>query len=707
MAYELYYTAHFTNEESQSVEIFIYQKDAAAPDEVENYELHQCQTTDNSEGQTKYECIIVRELLLSLETREGQSLTWETFITAEHDEWKIDVLVDSQYYFQGFITPDEGNAPFQDKPYAVTFRATNGLALLKGQALSDVNGDEFTGNHSLIEYISGAAKKLGLDLPIRIYCGYFHLSMLNKGNDLNWDMFQQAKLNYRTFQKSPTAFVSCYEGLKIILDKFCTIEYWKGMLVISAIGEKQYNPNPDGRYYVDYDSEGAVTGSGIDTDNYGRIGKQMDIYPINETQQIYSRFAVKSVRSNYDYEPWPELPKNNKFERGIEFDDGDQPDTYDQDDDGDNSEIIGTFHLFDIPDWATGSFSFSAPEYAALPNFVTTNPDDVYRKTVKSLYGVELYREIYIEHGAASGERWLRSEGIPVRIGDKFSLSFDWRFEAAISALDPAICSIYIISNSGLIYALRQDIGMPNDTPNWEEMSSPLIEHLYGDKMSAELTEFSSFSLTVDKFPSVPIEGTMYIAFVHALFTSPVNKMIIRSFEFEYFPYIANGYLEVKGDYWFRNQTANFPDVSEEDVRISDAPTKILKGALLFNDQLTDPAWYRHGPVSEPNILDETRHFKELLNIARFNHSYRRMYAIEGDFNGLNWSPENDAGNKRPIGFYTKFREVDMTSVRDFVLVPPLTMDISKAQIKANLVEVYNSSADGTQAGTSEFKYIF
>lgn len=705
MAYELYYTAHFMNEESQTVEVFIYKKDAPPPDTVEAYEVYECLTKDDSEGQTKYECIIGRELTISLETTDLKSLTWETFITSEHDEWKIIVTVDGQYYFHGFITPDEGNAPFQDKPYEVTFRAMNGLALLKGQTLSDVNGDEFTGDHSLIEYLAGALNKTGLDLPIRIYCGYFHLAMQNKGDSLDNDMFQQTDLNYRTFQKDATTFVNCYETLKIILDKFCTLEYWNGMWLISCIAEKQYTP--DARYYVDYNSDGTVDEGFIETDNYGQIGKQMDIYPINETQLIYSRFAVKSVRTGYDYTPWPELPKNNKFERGTQYDSGDQADTYDTDDDGDTSEIIGTYYLYDIPDWTTGSYSFSALEYAALPAFATANPDDVYRKTVKNQYGVELYREIYIEHDGTAGERWLQSEGIPVRIGDKFSMSFDWRFENAISALDPAVASIYIISNSGVKYALRQDVAASNDTPNWEEMTSPIIEHLYSEKMSAEITEFSSFTLSLDKFPPVPVEGTMYLVFVHAEFASPANKMIIRSFDFKYYPFIANGYQEVKGDYCFRNQSANFPDVIEEEVRISDSPTKIIKGALLFNDQLTDPAWYRHGPVSDPNVLDETRHFKELLNIGRFNNSYRRMYALEGDFNGLNWSPQNDSGNKRPIGFYTKYREVDMSSVRDFVLVPPLQMDIGKGQIKANLVEVYNSSADGTQTGTAEFKYIF
>lgn len=675
------------------------------PDSVENYELLECETSDQSEGQSKFECIITRELLFTIFVEADHSITWETFIASEHDEWKVEVTIDGQYYFNGFITPDEGNAPFQDKPYEVTFRATNGLALLKGTELSDVSGAEFDGDHSLVDYIAGALKKTGLDLPIRIYSCYFLGSMLNKGNGLDVDMFQQADLNYRTFQRDATTFVSCYDALKIILNKFCTLEYCDNVWIIHAIADKQYVPF--NKYYVDYDSDGVATGGGIDTDNYGQIGANMDLYPINENQEIYSKFAAKSAKTGYEYTPWPELPKNNKFERGTEFATGDQEDTYDTDDDGNTSEIIGTYFLYDVPDWTTGSFSFSAPEYAALPAFATANPDTVYRKTVKSQYGVELYREIYIEHNATSGERWLQSEGIPVRIGDKFSMDFDWRFELAISALNPAVCSIYIISNSGARYSLRQDVADSNDTPNWAEMTSPVIEHLYSEKMSPEFTEFSSFTLSLDKFPPIPVEGTMYIAFVHAEFASPANKMIIRSFEFKYYPYIANGYVEVKGDYWLRTQSAVFPDIIEDQVGISDAPSRILQGALLFNNQLTVGEWYRHGDVLDPHQLNEERHFKELLNIARFNHAYRRMYALSGDFNGLNWSPENNSGNKKPVNFYMKYREVDMSSVRDFILVPPLKMDLGKGRINANLVEVFNSSADGTQEGTSQFKYIF
>ncbi len=706
MAYELYYTAHFTNEQSQSVEIFIYKKDADPPDTVEVYEVSEdngrCNLTDNGEDQTKYNCIIVRELSLSLWTTDDKSLTWETFIDTEHDTWKIEVIIDTQKYFEGFITPDEGNGPFQDKPYDVNILATNSLALLKGTELSDVNGDPFDTDHTLIEYIAGALKKTGLDLPIRIYCGYFHLSMQNKGDSLDNDMFQQTDLNYRTFQKDPTTFVSCYDALKIILDKFCTLEYWNGMWVIASIAEKQYIS--DTRYYVDYDSDGAVIAGAIDTHDHGRIGKQMELYPINENQEISSRFAVKSVATRFPYNTWPEIPKNNKFDRGTEFENGVALDEDDIDNDGDTSEVIGTYKKFTIPDWEFGKLTSAAP--ANFP-FVLGPPDGAaYVKRVYNTFGVEIIRKVVIEK-PSTGLHWLRSEPIPVKKDSKIKIGLQGKFPANFVSGGPTsriLALVYVVDDSGTQFWGLNTVSLDGTIPagGWEFNGVGTLAVIYSvNQDSSDYTGFSFTSL------AIPSDGNLYIVLQHSSVFVTGATVDLSDFTFEYLPFVAGGYVQVKGDYVQRIQSANFPDIIDEEVSISDSPQKAVKGALLFNNQLTDPAWYRHGPVSDPNVLDETRHFKELLNLARFNHSYRRMYALEGDFNGLNYAPENDPTNKLPIGFFWMYREVDMTTPRDFVLVPPLKMDIMRGWITANLVEVKKDNNDGTQEGTAEFKYIF
>lgn len=702
MAYELYYTAHFTNEQSQSVEISIYKKDAAPPGTVENYEVTKCETTDtgDDEEEGKYNCLIWRELLLSFDVREGQSLTWETFIDAEHDTWKVIVSIDGEYYFHGFITPDEGNAPFQDKPYDVNIRATNGMRLLKDVPLVDVNGEPFDGDHALIEYIAGALKQTGLDLPIRIYCGYFHASMLNKASSLDLDMFQQTDLNYRTFQKDPTTFVSCFDALLIIFNKFCTGEYWNGMWLFSSIAEKQYTPSGD-RYNVDYDADGNVIGGNIDTRNYGRIGKQMEIYPINETQSIYARFAAKTVNTRYMYHSWPEMPKNNKFERGTQI--------------GTGTDIDGnTYKDFDVPDWEQGNVDlFDVPHPV-----ITPSTPQFFRRSTYNAFGVEINREIIGETDPADDgnhAQWLRSEGLPVNKGGKIRFTIDKRFDNDFGDptdfvfTRPAV--IYLVVGSTAYYLDIENGGSTGSGLNlsalgsWNEAANLGGELALQFPPGSDTREYAS--LTAESEP-IPHDGMLYIALaVNGPIGTTGTNQYHKNINLEYLPFIADGYIQVRGDMWARTQTATFPDVVDEEVNISDSRIRILKGALLFNDQLTDPAWYRHGPVSTPNILSESRHFKELLNIGRYNHAYRRMYALEGDFNGLNWAPENDDLIKRPIGFFWMYREVDMAEPRDFVLVPPLKMDLIRGWINVNLVEVKKDSNDGTQEGTAEFKYIF
>jgi hypothetical protein len=695
MAYTLFYTAHFKNEQSQDVEIFIYKKDADPPDTVENYELSEdnarCTLTDNSEGQTKFDCIITRELALSFFTDDLKTMTWESFVEAEHDTWKIKVIIDTQSYFDGFITPDEGYGPFQDKPYDVTIRATNGLALLKGTELTDVNGDPFDVDHFLIEYIAGALKKTGLDLNIRIYCGIFHLAMQNKASGLNYDMFQQTKVNYRTFQKDAVTTVSCYDALLIIFGKFCTIEYWNGMWVIASIGEKQYIP--DTRYYVDYDSDGVVISGAIDPNNYARIGKDMEIYPINESQDISSRYGVKSVRTPYMYVVWPELPKNNKFERGTEFESGVATDEDDLDNDGDTSEIIGTYKKYTIDDYQYGKFSGAGN--VTLP-FVP-GADTAYRESIYNQFGIEIERKLVLTNTTGTNN-YLFGEGIPVKSQSKIRLSFDFKHTGgSVDFGNKAIIRVYLYPTG----ITNDALWLNGSTTRWQPTSTTVGSYIYFYDNGEDSSKWKTFTIEPD---FIPQDGTLHILMENS---GTGGDHEYRNFSFEYIPFVAGGYIQVKGDYWLRTQASIFPDSIDEEVFISDSPQRVFKGAMLFMDQLTDPAWYRHGPTTDANVLDESRHFKEILNLYRFNHSYRRMYALEGEFNGLNWAAENDSLVKLPIGFFWMYREVDMPAPRDFVLVPPLKMDLMRGWITANLVEVKKDSNDGTQEGTAEFKYIF
>jgi hypothetical protein len=677
---------------------------------VENYEVVVFELNDRAEGQTKYESTIInRELLLTIWSKDTDSITWETFIASEHDEWQIIVTIDGQPYFHGFITPDEGNSPFQDKPYEVTFRATNGLSLLKDVPLVDVDGNNFAGINRLIDYVAAALKQTGLGLDIRVFCNYYNADFPARRLDPTRDMFNQTYLEYRTFLSDPVKFVSCYDALMIVLGKFCRLEYWHGYWLIKNIAELQYLPGKN--YYSVYSQYGVFLNSDEDTSNHYQIGKAVDIYPINEDQQIYSRFAIKTARMQYNYTVWPEIPNNNVFERGTVFETGDQPDDEDEDGDGDTSEIIGVYKKYIIDKWEYGRINwFDFPNPAMTP--IT---EKFYRKSVFNIYGVETQRVIIAETppGATDSSFWLRSTAIPVNFGDRINVSAQKRSDTNyVSGITfPSVYAIYIVSTDG------SKVVSLTVTPKWQDaLTFPF--GLIG-VVSLELNTGQSTanwnSLDI-KSPFIPFDGNLYVALQADVDVSVAGPLQYwKDIKIEYIPYLAGGYIQVKGDYWERSQNKIFPDVAKDEVGISDSPKKILKGALLDADgNLTTPKWFRygqHGTLLQENPLLEYRHFKELLNIARYNHSYRRMYALDGTFNGLNCAAENEQLNKFPIRFDKRYRLVDMTDPREFVLVPPLKMDLIKGWISASLVEVRkvaDDDTDGTQSGDSAtFNYLF
>lgn len=681
MSWTDYYTANFTNEQGQTVEITISKKDASAVTVV-NYDVTQCSLTDNGDDQTKYGApIISREMTLGLWVPpDDTALSWETFLDAQYDEWKIIMTIDGQKYFEGFIEPDYNNCAFQDKPYEVVVKGTGGLALLKDVPLTDVTGVNFVDDNTIISYIAGALKKTGLDLPIRIYCGYLHTAMLNKGNALTYDMFNQTYLNYRTFQSDAVTFLSCYDTLKRILGFFCRLEYWNGMWQIMNMAELQYYPGD--LFYVDYDSDGNVTGGAQVTENYAQIGKDVDIYPINEDQVINSRFALKSVKTIFNYTPWPEIPKNNKFQRGADI-----------------PALSGaTTRAYAIDDWTYGNTA----SINTLPLVITSDSKRDYRLDTLDAYGKIASSEILLETDN-SALHVLECEGMPVSQGDKYDISFDIKLTNNISpgTYEAAVC--YLIGSSGTKYTL-------DDNGLWNTGAAQQLTMTYSSVTPAS-NEYNSKSISTQEIPE---DGTLYFAF-QAGQTSVIGTLVyLKNISINYTPNLPGGAQQVKGDYWYRDQTTPYQDTTEDEVYISDSIRRMLQGAMIFKndsvDELTTPEWYRFNQISNPNPTSEAKGFKELLNIARYNHSWRRMWALDGSFNGLNYAPENDQLNKQPIGFHKRYREVDLPTPREFVLVPPLTMDIVRGWTTANLVEVINTanSDDGTQIGdTSQFNYVF
>lgn len=700
MAYGIQFYHQGMTELNQEVLILIAKKDTPEASPTVPFECEDdIEMSDDSDEGT----IIARQLNFTIRAEDWlPELEWDTFLADNYDEWWVIMYIDQHAVFEGFIVPEEGNRPLLDKPYPIVITATNGLKLLKDVPLSNLNGTAFKGKFTLIEYISAALSKTLLNnisdedgIPLRIYCNVIHSGMVSRVVNPIRDMYQQVKLDFRTFQTAPTTAMNAYDALVAILSRHSRLFYWNGRWVIEWIGDHQYTP-PEGRWYTEYDASGQPLNGQEDEEGYAQVGKAQLIYPINENPFQSSSFAIKSAKTRFEYDIWPEIPLNNKFERGTLYDEGQMNDIYDQDGDGNITENVGTFKRFTIEDWTYG-LNTGPTSNANLPILAPTAAL-AFRRSIYNIYKIELTRELQLNATGDpfTSEKWLQSEGIPVRTGDKIKIDFNFRTTTDMSggsgtSINTTIntARIYIMGTGTNKMSLQWDASMQFGkwvATNGGAVQKAIIVNYSGSDDTSKYT-----SVSVESLP-IPATGTMYIVLGSSL---SGQTAYYSGFNLEYIPYVAGGYIPVKGDYWLHGQNKNILDVDDELVKISDATIAPVKGAMLNTiDQLLTPTWRR-------GDTDESRHFKELVNLARYNLRYRRFWAVEGEFNSIEYEPITDPLNKQPLSYHKNYLFPDFPSPRLFTLVTPLQQNVSRGTIQATFEEVGNPANFTQEAVTT------
>lgn len=686
--YYLTYTAWFNNRTSNRVDINIYRKDIE-PDDVSEFAPEEITalTVGYPNGEeSKYDCLIGCECNIDLRVRDDSDINPETFITDYYDEWKVIVTCDTLTVFAGFIEPSEGSYRMKDRPIAIQIKCTDGLGLTKNVALTQADGSTLIGETlTLIEYVAGALKKTNLDLPIRVFCSIYESSMNDRGIDITADMFNQTKLEYRTFLSSPTAFENCYKALEIILTgEFCLYQ-WNGYWVISSRTDMLNSIGPV-RYFTDYDSDGAIIAGGHDIKSFIEVGKDEQQHPVSLDQLISYQVPAKSVLTKFNYEVWPEIPTNNKFERATVFETGTAYDDDDIDNDGDTSEVIGTYEKSIVESWSYGTLA-GGSNYT-LPIIPSSLPDRGYRKSVYNIFGTEISREIIL-HQESSGIRYFEALSIPVRAQDKIRISFDARKQnvpGSAGTIEYALVHLYGPGQTNKTYSLKPD-------GKWSTGGFSL-QYFYD--AAADAVDYVNVSVVSSP---MPINGNLYIRFDNIDIN---NDTMIRNFEFEYYPFVAGGYVQVKSDQWTTSQNANIKDVISDTVFISDSTRPVIKGTLLRTDGVTPttPTWYRY-PFAE------SKHYKEIINLTKYNHYYRRFRKITGSFKGIKSHSENFMGDFFPIGFHKHYVFINNDTTRYYVIVPPISINYVTGQWSGQAIECFKDG-DFEQVGdTHEFNFIF
>lgn len=694
--YNLHHTVSFYNCLNEQLRIELYKKDVV-PDAVTELLGNSFAVNYPTGDGDKFDTIISCEAKLNFSLYPDNPQEFDDFIVTFADEWKMIAYDDSQVVFVGFLTPGEGRAEFQDKPYDISLTAVDGLGLLKGVLLTKDDGTVFTNVNLIITYILAILNKTGLGLNLRLFSNIVEESMQDRTQNQNADTFNQTGLHARTFLKNATEFYDCYTCLERILSEYFCIYQWFGKWVIVHIGELQENVGAK-IWHTEYNSSGAVINAAQNIYNPSAVGRDRLIHPVEISQFISSNFAIKSSRYTFNYSPWPEIPTNNKFDRGTLFDSGDITE---------GGQVVGSYKKFTIDNWLYG---ITNPTVGSTqpPNGMLPTSDLAYRKSSYNIYGIETLREIVLErNGGVAGHRFLRSEGIPVSQFDRIEVSVDYKTSQAgtgtrqylfimLEQLPGASGAGYRLDNGGV--APADGIG----TLTWVHTSA--MKFLAKSYQTGEdASQYYSFTLSP---PPLPINGTLYIIFMN--YDPPINRVVsYKNFSLTYYPSVAGSLAQIKADYAETSQNGSYKDIIDEEVYISDSTKKVLQGSLYRANltDLTTPTWHRYG-------VAETRHFKELGELARFNANYRRMWKMEGQYDGLKFTPAENQTIIEPLSFHRHFAFPDSAKLDGhyFVLVPPLTLNYSEGRADMNFAEVLQEdSQDGNYFGNNHIplQYIF
>lgn len=675
MAYGLRYQGVMKNELQQMVTVKLMLQDYVGDPEAFIFKADSSVVlTDTSDENA----IIAREALMKIWAEISSSITWETFLSGSYDQWQCIIDIDGALVFEGYLTPEEGSSPFLPKPYEVTLTATNGLKLLKDVPFTGLSGEAIKGKYLLSDILCAALLKTQLSLPVRIYGSLSNEDMQDRTDDINATYWNQAKEDHRTFMKNATEFMSCYDVILKLIQHHSRLFYFKGMWVIFLTAESQYAPG--GLFYTDFTSAGVLIGGAQDTEDIATIGSAEPVFPINEDASISSLYPIKFAKTNYKYSVWPEIPLNNKFSRGTLIGTGSAVDA-----DGNTYN----YEDYEIDDWQKVMVDITVTP----PNF-TFNPVEgaIYVRRSYNVYGIELRREVFFETPTTPSpgggyEKWLLAERLPVNQGDKIKIGASVKFDNDFTGAGDSfaiIGRVYLIPDSGTdYYALdNHQSGTETSFGRWVKESNTPPNFISVDMPAdSDSTKYKNQTVTSD---TIPANGTLYIALQHSNDgTNAGGNMWFTAFEFEYIPFVAGGYVPIEGDYWQHTQTANQLDKDEDDIEISDTIIRVLQGCFFNLDGLTatTPTWKRLG-------VTESRHFKEIINLARFNLGYRRFKRIEGAFVGLMYS---QTGNQ-PLSYHKNYLFTNLPTPAQFILTAGMTMDLGTGEVKATFEEVLTPS---------------
>ncbi|MBE9598736.1 hypothetical protein [Pedobacter sp. MC2016-24] len=235
MAYGIKYKCTFSSVKGLEYKVYILQKDYNSAEYKLRMGGNPVQINYTSGSESKFEVIRGSECILNFFSEYDGQFT--EIMTADKNEFMIQVWVNGSLHWQGYVIQDNYSEPFQSAPYQVSLRATDGLGDLKLMDFAKDNGTVFLSNMTFAEAILNCLGQLKNGTKLVTSNNLFEARI--DRNTVSNETFNQLTVNPFIFLKDQLNAKKCDEVLKTILQLFqCYIFYKAGKYYVERVNYK-------------------------------------------------------------------------------------------------------------------------------------------------------------------------------------------------------------------------------------------------------------------------------------------------------------------------------------------------------------------------------------------------------------------------------------------------------------------------------------
>ena len=559
----------------------------------------------------------IRSRQFGINIYSSNTISINTFSIGADDRFKVNYYIDDVLNFTGFLSMGDISQEFMPDPNVISMIAVDGLGFLNDIPLTNFDGDTPQNENAIIDYLLWALSKTGLQLNLRACFNIREVTAQDLNNDATGigHFYKWCYLDAKTFEDEVGTCINCYDVISYILGEEAFIFQYLGEWRIQRVDEMEHGLLVGTWFQWNY--QGNFLGKYNET-HEGSIGIDDSYSWMNDDCLMTNDRLVKESRLTYRYELPEEIPCNIDFERGDAIDDS------------------GSERTFELDCWEKKRENY--PTSGLIPATVSIYVQRIY------VNDYEKERYVVIPYAAVSSNLIL-SSNIYVNEKDKFSIGMSRRLSSDVSGSgfyrDNGM-QVRLIGDDGTYWTLQGETSA-GDTLEWVQSDSDFLTNnkyfwFEGD-VDRDMTEPESLYGSTES-PPIPVAGYIQLL-AHQTHQASWNRdTYIDSVSFTYIPYINGSYQVYTGQQHIVAQTENTRNIRDKEVKISDSPARLYKGALLIADSPNYVlAGLFYNAATEPDGPVYPKPYGEIQAFDVWNQYNRTMVKFDGTVDKSNPAP--------------------------------------------------------------------